>query len=106
MPVKEYRVRYVVLKMENVPPEDYKMLVELLKNECGKHQPSFRFKVIREKRGVLVIKCPHKAVPSVRSLLNRLAAAKPSSSIKIIGVSGTVKKAIRKFCPNRYSETG
>lgn len=98
MPVKEYRVRYVVLKMENVPPEDYKMLIELLKNECEKHQPGFRFKVIREKRGVLVVKCPHKAVPSVRNLLNRLAAAKPSSSIKIIGVSGTVKKAFSKFC--------
>lgn len=98
MPVKEYRVRYIVLKMENVPPEDYRRLVELLKDECEKHQPGFRFKVIRERRGILVVKCPHKAVPSVRSLLSRLATAKPSSSIKIIGVSGTMKKAIRKFC--------
>ncbi|MBO3798129.1 MAG: hypothetical protein QXU11_09190 [Thermoproteota archaeon] len=98
MPVKQYRVRYLVLKMENVPIEERRRLVELLKNECEKHQPGFRFKVVRETRGILIAKCPHKAVPSMRSLLNRLAADQPFSSVQIIGVSGTLKKAIRKFC--------
>lgn len=98
MPVKEYRVRYLVVKTGNVPAEDRRRLVELLRNECEKHQPGFRFKVVRETGGILVAKCPHKAVPSVRSLLNRLAADQPSYSVQLIGVSGTLKKAICKFC--------
>ncbi|MEM2929476.1 MAG: hypothetical protein QW797_01215 [Thermoproteota archaeon] len=98
MPVKQYRVRYVVLKMENVPAEDRRRLVELLKNECRKHQLGFRFKVVRETGGILVAKCPHKAVPSVRGLLSRLAADQPSYSVKLIGVSGTLRKAYSKFC--------
>jgi len=46
----------------------------------------------------LIVKCPHKAVPSVRSLLNRLAAAQPPSKVEINGVSSTLRKAFSKFC--------
>ncbi|MCX8183817.1 MAG: Rpp14/Pop5 family protein [Crenarchaeota archaeon] len=104
MPVKKYRVRYLVVKTGNVPLEERRKLVELLKNECEKHQPGFRFKVVRETSGILVAKCAHKAVPSVRSLLSRLAADQPSFTFQLIGVSGTLKKAIRKFCHDTNTE--
>lgn len=97
MPVKGYRVRYVVLKIGNVPLEDRKRLVELLKNVCEKHQPSFRFKVVRGSEEILIVKCPHKAVPSVRILLERLVATQLSQRVEIIGVSGTLRKAFSKF---------
>ncbi|MBO3842064.1 MAG: hypothetical protein FGF48_06570 [Candidatus Brockarchaeota archaeon] len=99
MPVKEYRVRYVVVKTGNTPPEERRRLVEILRNECEKHQSGLRFKVVREKGDILVAKCSHKAVPPIRSLLTRLAANPAFSGVQLIGVSGTLKKAVSKFCP-------
>ena len=98
MPVKGYRVRYVVLKMGSIPPEENRRLIELLKDECEKHQPGFRFKAIRRGDEIIVVRCPHKAVPSVRALLNRLSTAQPPYRVEIIGVSGTLRKAFSKFC--------
>lgn len=98
MPVRGYRVRYVALKMENTLPENYEKLIELLMEECEKHQPGFRFKVVYRKRGILVVKCPHKAVSFLRTLINRLSNTQPFLGVKIIGVSGTLRKVFDKFC--------
>ncbi|NHV99522.1 MAG: hypothetical protein HA496_07730 [Thaumarchaeota archaeon] len=97
MPVKGYRVRYVVLKTGGTPPEENRRLIELLKEECEKHQPGFRFKAIH-KGDEIIIRCPHKAVPSVRALLNKLNTSQPPYRVEIIGVSGTLRKAFSKFC--------
>jgi hypothetical protein len=79
MPVKKYRVRYVVFKTDGFSPEDYLRLFKLVKDTCEKHQPGFRFKIVREEKNMIVARCPHNAVP------------------RIIGVSGTLKKAVSKF---------
>lgn len=102
MPVKKYRVRYVVFKIDGFSPEDYRSLVKLLKDTCEKHQPSFRFKIIREEKDMVVARCPHNAVPALRSLLENPGDAQLPEA-RIIGVSGTLKKAVSKFLLKRGS---
>ncbi len=103
MPVRRYRVRYVVLKMESIPLENYKRLIELMGEECEKHQPGFRFKAVYKSKGIIVFKCPHKAVPFLRILINRLSNTQPFLGVEIIGVSGTLRKSFSKFCLKKDS---
>ncbi|MEM2584668.1 MAG: hypothetical protein QXP99_04005, partial [Thermoproteota archaeon] len=85
MPVKEYKTRYVVFKVKN--RED---LIKTLK-DAHSIQPSFRFKIVREYNGIIVVKCPHKAVPLLREIVNGLVKNLPASGLRIIGVSGTLR---------------
>ncbi|MBO3799536.1 MAG: hypothetical protein FGF52_00535 [Candidatus Brockarchaeota archaeon] len=95
MPVKEYKTRYVVFKVKN-----REELIKTLK-DAHSINPSFRFKIVREYNGIIIVKCPHKAVPALRLLFENPNNTQVPKAI-IIGVSGTMKKAIRKFCSNKH----
>jgi len=100
MPVRKYKTRYVVFEVS-----DYEALKGVLNNVCNTH-PDFRLRVVREYNGVVVVKCPHKAVPILRVYMEDLAKAKSGPGIKIIGVSGTLRKAVSKFCIRRSQQKG
>ncbi|MEM1557062.1 MAG: hypothetical protein QXT26_00205 [Thermoproteota archaeon] len=92
MPVKEYKTRYVVFETN-----DYEALIKTLRN-AQNMQPSFSFKIVRNYNKVIVVKCPHKAVPILRMTLESLTRNHPLLRLKIRGVSGTLRKAVSKFC--------
>jgi RNase P/RNase MRP subunit POP5 len=97
MPVKKYRVRYVVFKTEGFSPEDYQSLVKLLKDACERHQPGFHLKIVRKEKDTIIVRCPHNAIPTLKHLFGNTDSAQPPLKARIIGVSGTLKKAVSKF---------
>ncbi|MGC8831964.1 MAG: hypothetical protein ACP5PQ_05235 [Thermoproteota archaeon] len=105
MPVKKYRVRYVVFKTDGFSPEDYLRLFKLVKDTCEKHQPGFRFKIVREEKNMVVARCPHNAVPVLKRLFENPDNAQLPKA-RIIGVSGTLKKAVSKFLVKKRVLTG
>jgi len=95
MPVKEYRTRYVVFEVE-----DCRKLTSILNEVCNS-QPGFFYKIVRRYDNTVIVKCPHKAVPIIKARVNELVSSQPSLGLKIIGVSGTLRKAVRKFCNSK-----
>ncbi|MGQ9596874.1 MAG: hypothetical protein ACUVQY_08185 [Thermoproteota archaeon] len=102
MPVKKYKVRYVVFKTEGFSSEDYGKLIKLLKDSCEKYQPGFRFKIVREYGGIVIVRCPHKVIPALKLLFSNVVNSQLPLKAKIIGISGTLKKSIRKFCDEGF----
>ncbi|MDW8033362.1 MAG: hypothetical protein RMI79_00195 [Nitrososphaerota archaeon] len=89
MPVKEYKTRYVVFEVR-----DYNGLINILRESC-KEQKGFFFKIIRNYNGIIIVKCPHKMVPILKARVN---SPETQLSLRIVGVSGTLRKAVSKFC--------
>jgi RNase P/RNase MRP subunit POP5 len=98
MPVKEYKTRYVVFEVKN-----REELIKTLKN-AQNLQSGFRFKIVREYNGLVVVKCPHKAVPILREIVDSLVKTQLTPGLRIIGVSGTLRKAFNKFCITRIPQ--
>ncbi|MEM3712043.1 MAG: hypothetical protein QXR97_00665 [Thermoproteota archaeon] len=97
MPVKEYKTRYVVFESK-----DYDKLINILKEACS-IQKTFFFKIVRKYDEVTVVKCPHKMVPVLKAKISSLESQSPLG-LRIIGVSGTLRKAINKFCIRRIQQ--
>jgi RNase P/RNase MRP subunit POP5 len=93
MPVKKYKTRYIVIEIKGPPYESHEKLNNIMRNIRGE-EPDFHFKIVREYDGVIIVKCPHKAVPIFRTALKNLVN---TQGIKILGISGTLRKAVKKF---------
>lgn len=94
MPVKEYKTRYIVFEVN-----DYCKLNNILREACSV-QTGFFFKMVRKYNGVIIVKCPHKMVPIIKAKVSEIES-QFSPGLRIIGVSGTLKKAISKFCTGK-----
>jgi len=92
--MRDERRRYVVFRFDaETPIPDIEELIKSLKSTAPGRFARLIFYDPETGRGIL--RCPHTALEGIKSLDGR--AIGPGLRIRIIGVSGTIKRVRRKF---------